>query len=175
MKKLILLLFYCIFFIWFVFPFMYLNNLYLWSSHDEKDISEIRKESLYIIVWNNDLAINFIKFKIKEPFFHYEMENEKNYDLFMTSNNFSLEEISFLIKNRPESYYYYLGRLLLNNDQAYFNQSDLSIINSLKVLLNKEEYRKEILNKYKFLIPTLIKRVNKIEEKVIIIKYINNI
>lgn len=163
MKRYITFL-YCLFFIWVIFPFIFVNELYLWLIPKTEKFS-LERESLYIIVWNKPIAEQVIKFKIKNSIFHYELESENNYDLFMLEQQYSLDEIYNLIKNRPESQYYYLLKLLNENDNTYFYQEDLYIINSLKILLNKDIYKNEIKQKYKNFIPKILERVNKTEEK----------
>lgn len=164
MKKCILIILYSLFYIWIVFPFQNVNNLYLWSINQPQVMENNKSSSLYLIIWSSDLAKKVVNFKIKNSFFHYEKEKEMNYDLFMTTNEYSLNEIYKLIKNRPESTYYDLLKLLKEGNQKYFENNDEQIIKSLKVILNKEIYKKELKENYKIIIPKLLKRVNNIKE-----------
>lgn len=163
MKKIILII-YSLFFIWIIFPFMHVNELYLWLIPKPQP-NYLSQHTSYNTVWEKSMAEALIKFKIKNSIFYFEPETERNYDLFMLEQQYSLEEIYDLIQNRPESQYHYLLKVFNENDNTYFSQNDLYIINSLKKMLNKEMYKNEIKLKYKIFIPKILERVKKIEEK----------
>lgn len=164
MKKFILIIIYSFFFVLILFPFLNINNLYLWLIDKPKIVQKIKIESFYLIFWNTTIAKKVVDFRIKHSFFPYENEFEMNYDLYMTSNKYSFNKMYELIKNRPESIYYNLLKYLKENNTKFLENNDEQIIKSLKIILSKENYKNELKENYKILIPKLLKRINETKE-----------
>ena len=119
--KITLIGLYTLLFFYIIFPFIYVNGLYFWMSNNPNEIEKNKVDSNYMLIWNQKMIVEVIKFKIKTPIFnfqnYYDKERDENdYDTFMTLNDFTLDEIFNLIKERKESNYYLLGKFLHEND-----------------------------------------------------------
>lgn len=161
---------YSILFFYIIFPFIYVNDFYFWIANSSNEIKKNKVDSNYMLIWNQKMIVEVIKFKIKTPLFnfqnYYDKERDENdYDTFMILNDFTLDEIFNLTKERKESNYYLLGKFLHENQKEYLQENDMKIINSLKVILNKEIYKKEIKSNYREKFKTILDRVNQINEK----------
>lgn len=168
--KITLIGLYTLLFFYIIFPFIYVNSFYFWIANNSNEIEKNKVDSKYMLIWNQKMIVEVIKFKIKTPIFnfqnYYDKERDENdYDTFMTLNDFTLDEIFNLTKERKESNYYLLGKFLHENDISYLEESDIKIINSLKIILNKEIYKKEIKEKYREKFKIILTRVNNINSK----------